>query len=149
MIVLLGHPQSFTNTDEKHLMTEFIQAYISSSVRQNNHLQIVFSHGLPGSYVVFGDVLLLITIPQTTTTNFSGALTAHHTRCTQAFLVTTRCPRRLRTLGDLKSVSPIPTFIQDLDILMPCTLLFQVSFRACLNGLDLLKSKTTLIVDYK
>ena len=63
MIVLLGHPQSFTNTDEKHLMTEFIQAYISSSVRQNNHLQIVFSHGLPGSYVVFGDVLLLITIP--------------------------------------------------------------------------------------
>ena len=139
-------PSMFYKYRRKNIMTEYIQAYVSSSVKQP-FTNCFFSHGLPVRYVVYGYVQCTLSL--TTTTNFTVVVTARHTRCTQTFLVTTRCPRRLWTLGDVKSFSPIPIFIQDLTILMPCTLLFQMTFRACLNRLDQLKSRTTLIVDYK
>ena len=138
-------PSMFYKYRRKNIMTKCIQAYIASSVKQTftNCFSPLFTGSLRCVWV------RLVYIILDTTTNFTVAFTARHTRYTQTFLVTTRCASRLRTLGDLKSVSPIPIFIQDLTILTPYTLLFQMTFRVCLNRLDLLKSRTTLIVDYK
>ena len=138
-------PSMFYKYRRKNIMTEYIQA-VSRSVKQTftNCFSPLFTGSLRCVWVRLVYIILdydyklysrLHCSPYTEYLYFPGDCT--------------RCPRRLRTLGDLKSVSPIPIFIQDLTILTPCSLLFQMTFHAYLNRLDLLKNRTTLIVDYK
>ena len=139
-------PSMFYKYRRKNIMTEYIQAYVSRSVKQTftNCFSPLFTGSLRCVWVRLVYIILDYDYKL-----YSRLHCSSYTEYLDFPSDYTRCPRRLATLGDLKSVSPIPILIQDLTTLTPCTLLFQMTFRACLNKLDLLKSRTTLIVDYK